>query len=140
MGAAMLQTKRVNSPTSLDEVEDELFQLDKAVRDGYEFQSKMQRIQSKVQRMKSKIQKMKGEGDEHDETEKTVKEQPLTDDGFQGIMEECCLYSLDLYTQRVVDNLGLEVCDDGCHNKFILAYHCHGEASTLGELEAAIVE
>merc|ERR1719161_552447 len=55
-------------------------------------------------------------------------------------MEECCLYSLDLYTQRVVDNLGLEVCDDGCHNKFIPAYHCHGEASTLGELEAAIVE
>jgi len=66
-----------------------------------------------------------------------AKDQPLTEEGWTNIQSHCCLYLLDTFSRRIIMDLKLDVCEEGCHNGFFPYFHCQPD-STLEAYKAAI--
>jgi len=61
----------------------------------------------------------------------------LTDEGFSSVQRECCELSFDMYARKLLLSLGMEICDEGCHNGFIPFFYC-GKSPTLEDFTAHI--
>jgi len=79
---------------------------------------------------KSKLDVDFDEDKETLETEQPISEFALTEEGFSSMQSECCLLSFDMYTRRILIDLGMEICDEGCHNGFMPFFYC-GQSKTL---------
>lgn len=66
-------------------------------------------------------------------------DQPITEGGFSFIQNQCCLYTLDLYSRRVLGEMNYEICDEGCFNGFFIWFHCNFTLS-LDEYRSNILE
>lgn len=53
-----------------------------------------------------------------------VSEEPLNQEGFSRVQETCCNFQMEKFMRRLVDDLALEVCDDGSLTGFIPWYTC----------------
>mmetsp|Transcript_155629 Transcript_155629/g.286903 ORF Transcript_155629/g.286903 Transcript_155629/m.286903 type:complete len:659 (+) Transcript_155629:90-2066(+) len=50
---------------------------------------------------------------------------PITQEGFAAIQEQCCLLTFDLYSRNLLQELGMEICDEGCFNGWIPFFYCN---------------
>jgi hypothetical protein len=114
LGSAMLQVSRSKAlaPTELDEY-------------------------LQVSRLQDRMTEDEQDLDSID-TEKSAKEFPLTSDGFRACSDGCCYKKMDFFVRRVVEDLGYEVCDEGCHSGFLPFFTCK-PSETLQSLQAAII-
>ena len=57
-------------------------------------------------------------------TQEQIAAMDLTQEAFDTIQNECCLLSFDLFTRKMLFSMGMEICDEGCHNGFIPFFYC----------------
>lgn len=58
-------------------------------------------------------------------------EQPLTEEGFQEITKSCCYEDMKAFTRRLIDDMGLKVCDEGGLSGIAPFYSCPLSPVTL---------
>jgi len=48
----------------------------------------------------------------------------FSEDEFTAMQAECCFASFDNYSRQLLVHLGMEICDEGCHNGFMPFFNC----------------
>jgi len=64
-----------------------------------------------------------------------AKQVPLTDAGFQQISKSCCYEDVKVFARRLIDDMGLKVCDEGGLSGIAPFYSCPLSPVTLAELK-----
>jgi hypothetical protein len=64
--------------------------------------------------------------------------QPITEGQWQTNQNKCCMKDTATFVRLLLDELGLEVCDEGCHNGEIPFYDCQ-PSLTLTDVKASII-
>merc|ERR1719265_2802343 len=71
--------------------------------------------------------------------EEVQAEPPLSEAGWQEVSELCCVHATVVFMIRVVEDLGMEVCNEGCHAGFVPFFHCM-PGTTYANLTAHITQ
>merc|ERR1719171_1228968 len=65
-----------------------------------------------------------------------AKQVPLTDAGFQQVSKSCCYEDVKVFARRIIDDMGLKVCDEGGLSGIAPFYSCPITPASFGELKA----
>lgn len=63
---------------------------------------------------------------------------PLTEEGFQNIAKTCCYEDVIIFTRRLIDDMGLKVCDEGGLSGIAPFYSCPLTPVSFAELKADV--
>lgn len=61
--------------------------------------------------------------------------EPLTEEGFQRISSTCCYEDIKAFMSRLIDSLGLKVCDEGGLSGIAPFYSCPTNPASFAELQ-----
>jgi len=64
-----------------------------------------------------------------------AKEEPLTENGFQTVSKSCCYEDIKTFMSRVIDDMGLKVCDAGGLSGISPFYSCPPYPVSLAQLK-----
>jgi len=65
----------------------------------------------------------------------SVKDAPVTEEGFEQVSKSCCYKDMTAYIRRLVENMGLRVCDEGGLSGIAPFYSCPQSQTSLAELK-----
>merc|ERR1719310_1415812 len=64
-----------------------------------------------------------------------AQQQPLTEAGFQQVSKSCCYEDVKVFARRIIDDMGLKVCDEGGLSGIAPFYSCPLTPVSFAELK-----